>query len=117
MNVAAKVGTPARSAADVVPAPPWWITPATRGRSQSCGAASSANTSSPSSPGSSAPQPVSSTARTRACRQARATSFVAVAGSRVVMLPKPMHTGFSPDARKSTSARGGCHVESCGRNQ
>ena len=41
-------GTPARSPAAVVPAPPWWITAATCWKSQSCGTASTTSTLAPS---------------------------------------------------------------------
>ena len=40
MNGVTTEGLPARSAAPVVPAPPWWTIAAMRGKSQSCGASS-----------------------------------------------------------------------------
>nr|WP_164929022.1 type I-D CRISPR-associated helicase Cas3' [Gloeobacter violaceus] len=112
-----RAGTPARSAAPVVPAPPWCTTAVTRGKSQSLGRASAKNTSSAQPREASPPHPQSSTARTPALRTAPSTSAVTAAGSSFAMLPKPILTTGPSRVRKTSSAGDGFHVGGAGSTQ
>mmetsp|Transcript_115164 Transcript_115164/g.326276 ORF Transcript_115164/g.326276 Transcript_115164/m.326276 type:complete len:256 (+) Transcript_115164:401-1168(+) len=106
------VGTPARSAAIVVPAPPWCTVQATSGKSHSWDTPAVKNmffSAYSTSLGSfvlplrasrlSPAQPLKTTARPPQCRSARAASSTMWPPPLHVMLPQPMYTGGSPSSR------------------
>ena len=102
------VGSPARSDASSVPAPPWCTAAAHRGISQPWGQGPSARTrgDAVAAPAAS-DQPLWKSTRTSAASAAATTVSQSAAGSSTTMDPKPTSAGFSPAARNAASALGG----------
>ena len=101
-------GTPARNAAAVVPAPPWWTTPATRPNSQSCGTSSSTSTPGGRADGVEArPSPRAAPPARPPRARPRGPAPTSRRDRPPVMLPNPIATGAGPSARNASSAGGG----------
>mmetsp|Transcript_61658 Transcript_61658/g.175141 ORF Transcript_61658/g.175141 Transcript_61658/m.175141 type:complete len:222 (+) Transcript_61658:1151-1816(+) len=104
-----KVGSPKRSPAATVPAPPWWTAAEQRGRSQECGQLPRRCTPS----GGAVPSPPSldheDWTRTRARVRWTASAMVRkrCPGSSMTMDPKPMKMGLSPPSRNAARAGSG----------
>ncbi len=105
-------GSPARTTACTVPAPPWWTAATHRGRTSSCGTERRSSTSSPrrSSGTSMPPHPVVISVRSPARRAAVTTARPRAMGSPAAIEPKPAYN-TSPASRNIRTSSSTCPSE------
>jgi len=102
-------GTPARTAAAVVPDPPWWTATGHRGSTALWSTERTVRLRS-SRLSTASRKPAGTSARTPGARHIAATSDSSAAGSGTGMLPNPTYTGAEPPSDQDSTTESGAGV-------